>query len=471
MPKESLKQINATLVAQDTREYRALNQRLFFKNNKACIIIDDDPTGNQTVYDVPLLSNWNLSVFIKEFIEGTPVFFVLTNSRSLGTVDTAAIYKAIASNILKAAEITKRDFTVISRSDSTLRGHFPLEPDTLRQGLKLNEAITVFIPVMFEGHRVTVNDTHYIAHGDVLTPVNETPFAEDHSFRYTTANLKAYIEEKSQGRIAAKEVFSFSLEQIRTLEVGILAEIILEIPAAAYCIFNSLNYADLDKVCHALLIAEHLGKQILYRTSSSFVPSYIGLPPRPLLEADRIIEYRGNGGLTIVGSYVKKTSEQLVHALELFSSDATIVVDAEKVLSQDYKAYIEELTTRIDTNIQNGMSCIVYTSRKLVTGANPEETIAIAHKISTALVDIVKHIKVRPSYIIAKGGITSHDLAEKGLNMQRAKVAGQILPGIPLWKLCSETRFPTLPYIVFPGNVGDKHTLKTIITKLNHNAK
>ncbi len=469
MPKESLTHINEALVAQDHNNYRLENRSLFSKINKACIVIDDDPTGNQTVYDVPLLTSWSMSVFVKEFIEGTPVFFILTNSRSLCPETTATIYKTIAENILKAAKVTKRAFTIVSRSDSTLRGHFPLEPQTLKQHLKLDNAITVFIPVMFEGHRVTVNDTHYINEGDVLTPVNETPFAQDHSFPYSTANLKAYMEEKSKGTIIADEVFSFALEQIRTRDVAVLAEIILEIPAQSYCIFNSLNYQDLDKVCQALLRAEQLGKQIVYRTSSSFVPSYIGLKPKPLLDPKRVIGQNKNGGLTIVGSYVKKSSQQLVKALGLFSSDATIVVDASKVLSKDYEAYIESLTTRIDANLQKGQHCIVYTSRKLITGGSPNETIAIASKISTALVDIVKHIKVKPSYIIAKGGITSHDIAEKGLNMQRSEVVGQIQPGIPLWKMCRETRFPKLPYIVFPGNVGDEDTLKTILTKLNHN--
>ena len=468
MPKENLKHIQKLLAAEDTTNYRLENNRLFKKSNKTCIVIDDDPTGNQTVYDVPLLTSWSMGVFVEEFIEGTPVFFILTNSRSLSAEETAKIYTTISENILKAAKVTKREYVIISRSDSTLRGHFPLEPKTLRQYLKMKTAITVFIPVMFEGKRVTVNNTHYIADGGTLTPVNETPFSKDHSFAYSNANLKAYIEEKSSGGVKANEVFSFSLQQIRSLDVRVLAENILEIPPESYCVFDSLNYSDLDKICQALLLAEQSGKQILYRTSSSFIPSYIGLAPKPLLKPEHVTATDANGGLTIVGSYVKKSSQQLHKALEIFAEGTIIEVDVERIRAKDYRNYISALAIQIDANLQSRKNCIVYTSRKLVTGVSAKDTLDIASKISAALVDIVRSITVRPKYIIAKGGITSHDLAIKGLRMKRSSVLGQLEPGVPLWKMGMETKFPKLPYIVFPGNVGDVNTLKTIITKLNN---
>lgn len=464
----SLKHILKHLPKEDYHDYRSENRALFSGLNKACIVVDDDPTGNQTVYGIPLITDWNMEVFVEEFIEGTPVFYVLTNSRSLTPEATAKIYKEIAENILKASKVTKRDFTVISRSDSTLRGHFPLEPETLQTNLKLDEAITVFLPVMFEGNRVTADDVHYIKNGDELTPVNETPFAQDHSFRYTEGDLKAYIEEKSNGKIKSDEVFSFSLEDIRNLDTNVLAENILEIPPQSYCVFNSLNYADLDKVAHALLQAEKSGKQIVYRTSSSFVPSYIGLEPRGLLTTDEIFHSNTeNGGLTVVGSYVKKSSEQLHNALSLFQTEQIVEVDVAQVLSENLEIYISELILKIDTSISKGNDVIVYTSRKLVTGSDSNTTVNMASRISNALVDLVKGITQKPKYIIAKGGITSHDLATKGLGMKRSKVLGQVQAGIPLWEMGEDTKFSKLPYIVFPGNVGDETTLKTIITKLN----
>lgn len=464
-----LSNIVKSLPKEDTTNYRAVNNKLFQKNDKICIIIDDDPTGNQTVYDVPLLTTWNLDVFISEFINKTPVFFVLTNSRSLSAIETSKIFQEISKNIAKAAALTQQKYTIVSRSDSTLRGHFPLEHNTIKQGADLKDAITVFIPVMFEGGRVTLNDTHYVSDSENLTPVSETPFAQDHSFGYTNSNLKAYVEEKTGGDVKASMVYSFSIEQIRTQPSEILASQIQEIPLSSYCVFNCLNYLDLDKVTNALLLAEKSGKEIIYRTSSSFVPSYIGLKPKGLLNReDLIIEGSKNGGLTIVGSYVKKSSEQLKQALSLYSEDTIVEVDVEQIMKEDSSVYVNSLVEKVDKNISTGNDVIVYTSRKLITGTDSNSTIKIASTVSQALVSLVNSIAKRPRYLIAKGGITSHDLATKGLGMIRSKVLGQLLPGIPVWEMGEETRFLRLPYVVFPGNVGNEDTLSEIIQKLSN---
>ncbi len=465
----TLSNILEQLPIESQIDFRSKNQHLFKQKDKACIIIDDDPTGNQTVYDIPLLTTWDLNVFVTEFINKIPVFFVLTNSRSLSAEKTSQIYKEIADNIKKASELTKREFTIISRSDSTLRGHFPIEPATLRQQIYGNEAITIFIPVMFEGGRVTVKDIHYVLDKETLTPVNETPFAQDHSFSYSNADLKKYIEEKTKGCIEASCVYSFSIAAIRNQSAEELSEQIVSLLPNTYCIFNSLCYSDLDKVTNALLLAEQSGKKILYRTSSSFVPSYIGLHPKHLLQSiDLIKKAKNHGGLTIVGSYVKKSSNQLKKALSLFNNQTTIILDVEKVIKENSNKYLREIIKKIDHNTASGKDTLVYTSRKVITGKDAHVTIDIASRVSMALVNLVKGICVRPKYFIAKGGITSHDLAVKGLNMLRSKVIGQILPGVPVWEMSEQTKFYKLPYIVFPGNVGDNNALKTIIHKLKH---
>lgn len=464
-----LSNILENLPKEDTTNYRVLNKTLFQQNEKVCIIIDDDPTGNQTVYDVPLLTTWNLEVFISEFINKTPVFFVLTNSRSLSASETSKIYQEVAENIAKASKLTQQDFVLISRSDSTLRGHFPLEPVTLNSFAKIGNSMTVFIPVMFEGGRVTVNDVHYVSDLKKLTPVSETPFAQDHSFAYTKSDLKEYIEEKTKGEIEAACVYSFSIATIRSESVETLSNQILNIPLNTYCIFNSLTYQDLDKVTNALLLAEKAGKKIVYRTSSSFVPSYIGLKPKNILESKNLIKQSNtNGGLTIVGSYVKKSSEQLKNALALFNEDCIIEVDANRIITDSLNSYKKELVEHINKKISNGKDVIVFTSRVLITGTDKDSTIKIASTISKSLVYLVNNISITPRYLIAKGGITSHDIATKGLGMIRSRVLGQLLPGIPVWEMGEETRFPRLPYVVFPGNVGDVNSLSTIIKKLSN---
>ena len=73
---------------------------------------------------------------------------------------------------------------------------------------------------------------------------------------------------------------------------------------------------------------------------------------------------------------------------------------------------------------------------------------------------------MKPGFVLAKGGITSADVGVKGLGIRKALVLGQIEPGIPVWKALAESKFPNIPYIIFPGNVGEDETLKNAVKKL-----
>ena len=91
--------------------------------NQTIVVLDDDPTGTQTVYDTPVLTEWSTSSVLAEFEAGLPLFYILTNSRSMTADEAASVNCEIAASLLAAREATGRDYTVISRSDSTLRGH------------------------------------------------------------------------------------------------------------------------------------------------------------------------------------------------------------------------------------------------------------------------------------------------------------------------------------------------------------
>ncbi len=109
---------------------------------------------------------------------------------------------------------------------------------------------------------------------------------------------------------------------------------------------------------------------------------------------------------------------------------------------------------------------VVYTSRELVTGTTPEESIRIQAVVAGALIEIVRGISAAPRYILAKGGITSNDIAAKALGVQRAIVMGQIIPGVPVWRLGEGSRFPGMSYIVFPGNVGGEASMTDVVQAL-----
>jgi hypothetical protein len=50
--------------------------------------------------------------------------------------------------------------------------------------------------------------------------------------------------------------------------------------------------------------------------------------------------------------------------------------------------------------------------------------------------------------------------------VRRAQVLGQIVPGVPVWRLGPESKYPGLPYVVFPGNAGGPDALASVIRVL-----
>ena len=163
--------------------------------------------------------------------------------------------------------------------------------------------------------------------------------------------------------------------------------------------------------------------------------------------------------MIIVGSHVKKTTAQLdelkkISAIEFIEFDVS-----------DLNA-VDKIIRRAEENISRGQTTAIYTSRKVLDVGNAEKNLAASVKISDALTSIVNRLNVRPKFLIAKGGITSSDVGTKGLGVKKALVLGQVAPGIPVWKIGAESKFPGMSYITFPGNVGAVDTLRKIVEML-----
>jgi uncharacterized protein YgbK (DUF1537 family) len=408
-------------------------QRKNAQNPASIIVLDDDPTGTQTVHDVPVLTNWKLRTIIDEFERGTPLFYLLTNSRSLPMIRAVDIALEVGENILDASRQTGRAFEIISRSDSTLRGHFPAEVDALAEVLEMEQAVCVIIPFFQEGGRYTINDIHYVSQGQQLIPAADTAFAKDVVFGYCNSDLKRWVEEKTQGRISATSVRSLSLGEIRKDGPDHIAEKMAECKPGSVCIVNAADYRDLEVVTLGLLQARQEGRRFLFRTAASFVRVRAGLTARQLLTADEMNVTGSTGGLVIVGSHVPRSSQQLDHLLQ-HGNVQSIELSVNKILS-----------------------------RKLITGKDNESSLSIGRQISQGLVEIVSSMGVRPRYILAKGGITSSDIATQALGIVRAHILGQILSGVPVWQSGPESKFPDMPYIVFPGNVGSTDAISDVV--------
>ncbi|MEX0883710.1 MAG: four-carbon acid sugar kinase family protein, partial [Cyclobacteriaceae bacterium] len=399
--------------------------------------------------------------FVNEFKIKTPLFFVLANTRSLPETKATERAREIGENLLKASEKTGRPFLVISRSDSTLRGYFPSEVAALSRAAGLGKRATLLIPAFFEGGRITEDNTHYIVENGKKIPVAETFFARDKSFGYVNSDLTKWIEEKSKGGIKPKNIKSLSLNDIHAGEV-IIFEKLKSLKHNDVMVINCTTYVELESICLVLhrLIKE--GKAYNFRTAASFVSAFSGMDAH-LWKPSPNTENSGPGGLIIVGSYVKKSTAQLKYLLGK-KGIKPIEVSVERIIKgKEVKAtHLSDVVDQIENCLITGIHSVVYTSRNLVAGSNPEESLAIGEKITRFLVQVVASIETPPAFIIAKGGITSNDIAVKGLGMKRAFVLGQVIPGVPVWRLGEETRFPEVPYVVYPGNVGDEQSLSQV---------
>jgi uncharacterized protein YgbK (DUF1537 family) len=432
---------------------------------RAVVVLDDDPTGTQTVHGVPVLTGWSVPVLEAELRQETACLYLLTNSRSLPLAAAEALNREIGHNLTEAARSSGRDFVVVSRSDSTLRGHFPGEVDALAAALPRPFDAWLLIPFFEEGGRFTAGNIHYVAEGEWLVPAGETAYARDEAFGYRASDLREWIAEKSAGRWPVSEVVSLSLEEIRQ-GPELVSKRLLSIPPGGIAVVNAVSYRDLALFVLGLLEAEAQGRRYLYRTAASFVRVRAGLAPRDLLRPEELQLAATGAGLFIVGSYVPQTTRQ-VAALRAAGGTHCVEVHVTRLLDPNQRVgEIRRAAGAAEEGLRAGQDTVIMTSRELLRGADAEQGLHIGRLISESLIAILGRIKSRPRYLVAKGGITASDVATAGLGVQRAWVLGQLLPGVPVWHLGRESRYPGLTYIVFPGNVGDEQALATIARSL-----
>ena len=421
-------------------------------NYNPIIVLDDDPTGTQTVHSVPVITEWSVEAINNEFKLQTPLFYILTNSRALVASEANNLGKEIGRNLKKL----NQNVWIISRGDSTLRGHFPNEIDALVAGLAWkNDYLTILIPAFFEGNRFTKNDIHYLKEGENWIPVGETPYAKDKTFGYKSSNLKDWVEEKTKGKIKKEEVASISIDNLENDSDAVILEIIGK--ATKVLIINAMNQSHLDKFSE---IVKKSNRRIIFRTGASFVSSFGQISKKPLLQKTELLSSESkNGGLIIVGSHVPKSTAQLN---ELLKTDITPLEFEVETFLGNSANYLTGLSHSINSFLSNNQDVVIFTSRNLVATQNEEESLKLSIRVSEGMIKLVQNLSVQPRFFIAKGGITSSDLATKGLGVKRAIVLGQIAAGIPVWKLGTEAKFPNMTYTVFPGNVGQNETLREI---------
>lgn len=442
-------------------------------NQKKIVVLDDDPTGVQTVHDISVYTDWTKDSIRQGFQEKNNLFYILTNSRGFTQDETTLAHNEIAANVDAVAKELGKEYIFISRSDSTLRGHYPLETEILRTNYEKNTGCIIdgeiLCPFFKEGGRFTIDDVHYVRYGNELIPANETEFAKDKTFCYRAATMPEYVEEKTKGAYPAGNVVCISLDEIHRMAIDEIEQKLLHVQGFNKIIVNAVDYADLKVFCVALYRAMAKGKVFMFRTAAAIVKVMGGVSDQPLLEREQMVRTNElHGGIIVVGSHTEKTTRQL-EALKQLSDIRFVELDATKVtVAGGLEKEVERCLALEEAWIRDGKTVCCYTSRALVTAdtGNKEDELRLSVRISDAVQSLVGGLSVIPKFVIAKGGITSSDVGTKALGVKRANVLGQIEPGIPVWQTGAESKFPGIPYVIFPGNVGEDTTLRYAVEKL-----
>jgi uncharacterized protein YgbK (DUF1537 family) len=435
------------------------------------IVLDDDPTGTQSVAGLPVLTRWEVDDFRWALDRCAPAVYVLTNARSLDSKTAAERIRDVVENAMVAAAGARLRF--VSRSDSTLRGHFPLDTDviacTLAEFPGGHVDGVVVVPAFPDAGRVTIGGIHYLRSDGELSLVSDSEFAKDATFGFSNSDLSRWVEEKTGGRVLAGDVIRLTLEIIRSGPDAV-AEAVSGAFDSRMIVADAVTENDLRALALGLFAAENRGKELLYRVGPPFVRARIGQEPHPPLTRDEIYGDAApvGSGLIVVGSHVGLTTSQLAVLRANRPDIRSIELDVDSIVDgSDAASYLDATSAAVVGALARG-DVVLHTSRRLIKSRDPELSLAISRTVSAAIVALVQNAAASCPlrYVVAKGGITSSDVAAFGLDIRHATVIGPMLPGIvSLWRP-ADGPAAGLPYVVFAGNVGDDQSLLKVVATL-----
>lgn len=436
------------------------------------VVIDDDPTGSQTVHDCLLLLKWDCSTLVKGFESKSNLFFILANTRSLSENDAKFTIEEICTNLKKvlASQAYEEEIIFISRGDSTLRGHNFLEPSVLNSCLGPFDA-TFHIPAFIEGKRLTINGSHFVD----KTLVSQTIFARDKIFGYETSNIKNLLFQKSKSQLNIEDIQNLFLSDIEILnneENNIVFKKLENLKNNKHIIVDIENYSQLNKFALAI---KKLTKQkkFLFRTAASFISSISekkSIPYNKTFFSNLRIRNKEKSflpGLIIVGSFVELSTLQLKNLLEISNCNPIEldVFEFFKITSSenDQKQrnfFKNKFLQEIRFSFEKGKTPVLFTSRKFMS-LDYFEQFNFYNSLSCFIAELVADLKYEIGYLITKGGITANVILTKGLHADYVYLEGQILTGISVvtYKLKNHKK---LPIVTHPGNIGTKDSLVNI---------
>lgn len=428
------------------------------------IILDDDPTGSQTVHGCLLLLRWDVETLTIALQDKAPLLFILGNTRARTPEMAAQVTQEICRNLKQVlGDDLLKNYLVISRSDSTLRGHYPLEIEVINRELGEFDA-HLLIPAFIEGGRITENSVHYLIVNGDLVPVDQTEFAKDSVFGYQSAYLPDYVLEKTKGKIKNNEVIRFPLETIRS---G-CDQLLLSLHHNACGVVDAVTYEDLNLFAQALYRTHAQGKRFLLRSAAGIVSALAELPPQPVAP-ESMSEYVSGTlpGVVIVGSHVQLSTQQLAHLLQQPNVQGIELEIGQLLQGKTPLDVVRMAVNLITITLNQGLIPVVYTPRQELQFPDTATRLHFGTQVAEITSLLVHHLPPEIGFLVSKGGITSNEILSHGLHLTSVRLLGQIAPGINMIRTPeNHPQFPNLPVVIVPGNVGGLAVLTTIIQRL-----
>lgn len=420
------------------------------RDGRRVIVLDDDPTGTQTVSDVEVILRPSFAAYQRFFEGSSRSIYILTNSRALPRKEAVALIGSIRAEVEQAAALSGQQVAFVLRGDSTLRGHVFAEVDALAASCK--DAVCLFVPAFPEGGRVTIDGVHYLQVNGERVPVALTEFAQDTTFGYHSEHIVAWAAEVGNGRAA----LSLPLAWLHEQGANLISQTLLEAPAGTVVIPDAETRTDLETIAAGLLDAEQEGRKVIVRSASTFAAIRTGLRGKTISTVNGI-----EGPILVVcGSYTQASSRQLEQLIER-TSVSPVVIPTNWLLREGAGAVVPRLARRLLLDLEEYKFAILATERVRSPEHGDLETGA---RVMDALTATVARVADECAAVIVKGGISSAQVAVDGLCAVRAQVRGQMEAGVSLWDLTlPEGR--QLPYAVIPGNVGHEMTIVDVARK------
>jgi len=431
------------------------------------LVLDDDPTGSQTVHSCPLLLRWDEDSLRHGLAHPSPLLFLLANTRALAPSAAEDRVRSVCQALKPAlaeaqAAGTIDRWLVLSRGDSTLRGHFPLELQVIEQELG-PFAATLLAPAFLPGGRTTKDGMHLL-HGE---PVHATAFAQDRLFGFSSSYLPDWVEEKTSGQIPAAAVERIGLSDLEAGPDALQAQLAALRPAAIACV-DAERPEQLTALGEAIWACARQGQRFALQSAASLINGLVPLPPQPL-DVSGLARLRRRvpsgdwlPGLVLVGSHVPLADAQLTTLLaepacvgiELDVRKVARVIsgpEPDRLLSSLEQSWRQQ----IETVISEGLTPVVFTSRGELQCSSAAERRELGMALAELMARLAAALAPQLGYVISKGGITTHTLLESGLQAPWVELQGQLFAGLSLVLTPGG-----LPVITFPGNLGDALSLR-----------